>query len=1103
MQSKSLRLAVLLSGACLLSIPLLFADQSKERKQDKQSPELPRKVESAMASDEGKRQWPGALQSVVKASSIPSSKLRMVKTNPTQTVPHVTLQAGGASAKRKRGGSSQGQGVALGITGTEVFSNAQGQFVYPPGANVLIADDITTTCAGLALSYLEVKVNGGGTGTGAGFSTNFQLYDGCPSDGGVPIPGTSFTANLPNDGDFVLGLDLGGAPLQVAGSFWLGLSVSTDLAGWYVGNPADTGFSEDIFDGPFPCVTFFGGWPANPHASFYARVFAAEGTCETVFLAYQANEFSGFFTGIELNQQFGDDIKSITTDLGLPFRLSRFQTGLAGVAGAYQMSLGLWTHDPLGGGGDNGGSPLAPVLATQVTFPGVGNGFLEVADFTFSPPIEVSVTPGAAEPFWHVYELLSGSSGNAGPILVAEFPNLGFSDDCFALFGDPDPGQWSQCVWFFGGCPPQGDAPCATFQNFFYAAGDPPIGACCGFVGPGVLGCEEGVPFADCAGRFVLDGSCSPDPFEPPCGTAACCLADESCSNLTDAECQANGGLWQPGEFCGEGDQTCPPPACITAENPCNEESLVGGGCNDPACCAAICALDDFCCAVFWDQTCASVAQEQCSIPLPIAQTDSCPGPTISPDGSYSLDNTFGTDVASDPAFSCHNDPDFNNGRGFGSVWVNFVATETGLLRASTCRSVAPADDSLLAVYRVNGSCANLVPVGCSDDVDGCIESTGFGSDICLSGLTPGQTYAIQLAAWTEQDRGNYILDLSSAGCAPIPGDNCADAIAIGDGTFNYFTLGENNTRANTDGPALPASCDEGFGLFMGHDVWFNFTAPSTGTTTVELCTGTDYDSRISVYNGFGCPQTTGNTLACNDDGCPPDNPQIAGPSRMQFDVVQGGQYKIRVGGYTNNGPGGPPPVGNGTMVVTTEGGCNCPDGAVTFTNPLNNTVDARQPHPINNTSPAQGIQTLTVSGPSGADSCCWSLCETAELGGPNSIASVTENSGVYTVNLARPITRGAVTRVAYNGSTQTIGSFISHPANVNGDGASSPVDILRIIDFLNGAFTPPWGIYSTDIDRSGATNPADILRVIDLLNGADQFDVWNNVPLPGGSCNP
>ena len=61
----------------------------------------------------------------------------------------------------------------------------------------------------------------------------------------------------------------------------------------------------------------------------------------------------------------------------------------------------------------------------------------------------------------------------------------------------------------------------------------------------------------------------------------------------------------------------------------------------------------------------------------------------------------------------------------------------------------------------------------------------------------------------------------------------------------------------------------------------------------------------------------------------------------------------------------------------------------------------------------------------------------------------------------------------------------------------SAPSDILRIIDYINGVGTSPWGIYSEDVDRSNLLGPPDILRVIDLLNGAGVFDPWLNVPLP------
>ncbi len=68
-------------------------------------------------------------------------------------------------------------------------------------------------------------------------------------------------------------------------------------------------------------------------------------------------------------------------------------------------------------------------------------------------------------------------------------------------------------------------------------------------------------------------------------------------------------------------------------------------------------------------------------------------------------------------------------------------------------------------------------------------------------------------------------------------------------------------------------------------------------------------------------------------------------------------------------------------------------------------------------------------------------------------------------------------------------------PGDVDGGGTSAPMDILDLIDSLNGVVPlPP---ESTDINRSGVATPADILRLIDLLNGANSTRPWLGVSLP------
>jgi hypothetical protein len=80
---------------------------------------------------------------------------------------------------------------------------------------------------------------------------------------------------------------------------------------------------------------------------------------------------------------------------------------------------------------------------------------------------------------------------------------------------------------------------------------------------------------------------------------------------------------------------------------------------------------------------------------------------------------------------------------------------------------------------------------------------------------------------------------------------------------------------------------------------------------------------------------------------------------------------------------------------------------------------------------------------------------------------------------------------------TQTCLGYL--PADVNSDRTSSAVDILAVIDNLNGQIDPPFELWQCDSDRSDVCGPSDILRVIDLLNGADEYEIWLNRSL--GPC--
>ncbi len=65
----------------------------------------------------------------------------------------------------------------------------------------------------------------------------------------------------------------------------------------------------------------------------------------------------------------------------------------------------------------------------------------------------------------------------------------------------------------------------------------------------------------------------------------------------------------------------------------------------------------------------------------------------------------------------------------------------------------------------------------------------------------------------------------------------------------------------------------------------------------------------------------------------------------------------------------------------------------------------------------------------------------------------------------------------------------------MSGDGLSNSLDILVLIDYLNGITS--LNEWQCDIDRSGECDPLDILKLIDLLNGAGEYDVWLEAEIP------
>ncbi len=127
--------------------------------------------------------------------------------------------------------------------------------------------------------------------------------------------------------------------------------------------------------------------------------------------------------------------------------------------------------------------------------------------------------------------------------------------------------------------------------------------------------------------------------------------------------------------------------------------------------------------------------------------------------------------------------------------------------------------------------------------------------------------------------------------------DLCTAAQVIsGTGSFAF-----NNTAATTDG-VPDATCNFFAQPDITNDVWYRWTAPSSGSFTISTCAQTTMDSKIAVLNG----SCGGTVLACNDDNC---------GLQSSLDVIATGglEYWIRLGNY----PGALPNSGTFTITVT------------------------------------------------------------------------------------------------------------------------------------------------------------------------------------------
>ena len=211
------------------------------------------------------------------------------------------------------------------------------------------------------------------------------------------------------------------------------------------------------------------------------------------------------------------------------------------------------------------------------------------------------------------------------------------------------------------------------------------------------------------------------------------------------------------------------------------------------------------------------------------------------------------------------------------SVWWNWTAPASRTIAIEQCSPFG-----VLGVYTGN-AVAGLTQVGASGVSFPFPATCGSGSRVAFRAIA-GQTYRIAVDSRDLPGDDNAWESTLHVMAAP-ENDLFADAIPLNGSSASV--LGQDNAGATFElGEPTHA------GVFGGRSVWFRWTAPATGPTTVDTCDG-DFDTLIGVYQGSSLEGLT--TIAGDDDSCIRE-----GGSFAEFTAQAGQHYRIAVDGYNS-----------------------------------------------------------------------------------------------------------------------------------------------------------------------------------------------------------
>jgi hypothetical protein len=183
-----------------------------------------------------------------------------------------------------------------------------------------------------------------------------------------------------------------------------------------------------------------------------------------------------------------------------------------------------------------------------------------------------------------------------------------------------------------------------------------------------------------------------------------------------------------------------------------------------------------------------------------------------------------------------------------GDVWFKAIVPGTGVLSFDS--NTGAVTDGGMAVY--SGTCGALTEITCDDDNS----INGLMPAIAMSGLNPGDTIWVRF--WEKGNDNNGTFKICASTFSVPANDNPCTATAVTVNNACVYTQYTNLNATATTG-VLDPICSN----YLGGDVWFTTTIPSSGLLIIDSNTGVVTDGGMAAYVG-SCGSLT--EIACDDD---------------------------------------------------------------------------------------------------------------------------------------------------------------------------------------------------------------------------------------------